>query len=223
MRARKFGKGLKTNGKSKESLDKYNSLTCYWENFKPWQPLIFHFSRYCGNISGGLLSLNFYCIIFSTEMLSLLFALQYQLYWASQVAQGLKNPPTNAGDIRDASLIPGSGWSHEGRHGNPLRYSYLENPMDRGAWQAMVHRAVRSQTRLKWLSTQARIKYILWAMYSFIKYTLTFVAVTVLSKDTVSYKEVSATSSLYNRLYTQKHIKRMRMFCSQVTCFILKK
>ena len=52
----------------------------------------------------------------------------------------VKNPPTNAGDIRDTSSIPGSGRSPVGGHGNPLQYSCLENPMDRGPWWATVHR-----------------------------------------------------------------------------------
>ena len=51
-------------------------------------------------------------------------------------------------DIRDAGSIPGLGRSPAGRHGNPLQYSCLENPMDRGAWQATVHGAAKSQTRL---------------------------------------------------------------------------
>ena len=61
----------------------------------------------------------------------------------------VKNPPANAGDIRDMDLILGSGISTGGGHGNPLQYSYLENPMDRGAWRATVHRVAKSQTRLK--------------------------------------------------------------------------
>ena len=44
-----------------------------------------------------------------------------------------KNLPASAGDVTDAGLIPGSGRSLEGRHGNPFQYSYLENSMDRGA------------------------------------------------------------------------------------------
>ena len=48
----------------------------------------------------------------------------------------VKNLPANAGDIRDVSLIFGSGRSPGGGHGNPLQYSCLENPMDRGAWWA---------------------------------------------------------------------------------------
>ena len=61
----------------------------------------------------------------------------------------VKNPPANAGDIRDESLIPGSGRSLGGGPGNPLPYSCLENPMNRGAWQATVHGVAQSWTRLK--------------------------------------------------------------------------
>ena len=50
-------------------------------------------------------------------------------------------------------VIPGSGRSPGGRHGNPLQYSCLGNPMDRGAWQATVHRVTQSQTQLKQIST----------------------------------------------------------------------
>ena len=52
----------------------------------------------------------------------------------------VKNPPANAGDIRDLGSIIGSGRSPGGGHGNPLQYSCLENPMDREAWQATIHR-----------------------------------------------------------------------------------
>ena len=50
----------------------------------------------------------------------------------------VKNRPANAGDIRNAGSIPGWGRSLGEGNGNPLQYSYLENPMDRGAWQAAV-------------------------------------------------------------------------------------
>ena len=66
-----------------------------------------------------------------------------------------KNPPANAGDIRDADLIPGSGRSPGGGHGNPLQCSCLENPMDRGAWLATIHRVTQSRTQLKRLSTHS--------------------------------------------------------------------
>ena len=58
----------------------------------------------------------------------------------------MKNPPANAGDVRDVGSVPGSGRSPGGGHGNPLQYSYLENPMDRGAWQAAVHRVAPLDT-----------------------------------------------------------------------------
>ena len=64
----------------------------------------------------------------------------------SQAALVVKNPPPNAGDVRDMGLIPGSGRCPGGGHGNPLQYSCLENPMDRGAWGAIVHRVTESQT-----------------------------------------------------------------------------
>ena len=51
---------------------------------------------------------------------------------ASQVVLVVKNPPANAGDVRDVGSIPGFGRSLVGGHGNPLLYSCLENPMDRG-------------------------------------------------------------------------------------------
>ena len=61
----------------------------------------------------------------------------------------VRNTPANAGDMRDAGLSPGSGRFPGGGHGNPLQYSSLENSMDRGAWQATVHRVAKSQTGLK--------------------------------------------------------------------------
>ena len=57
----------------------------------------------------------------------------------------VKNPPANVGDV---GLIPGSGRSPGGGNGNPLQYSCLENPMERGAWWAIVHGVTRSWTQL---------------------------------------------------------------------------
>ena len=56
----------------------------------------------------------------------------------------LKNLLANAGDIKDVHSIPGSGRSPGVGNGNPLQYSWLENPMDGGAWQATVHSAAKS-------------------------------------------------------------------------------
>ena len=67
--------------------------------------------------------------------------------WASQVVPVAKNPSASAGDIRDTGFL-GSGRSPGGGHDNPLQYSYLESPMDRGAWQGTVHGITKSQTKL---------------------------------------------------------------------------
>ena len=66
------------------------------------------------------------------------------------------NLPINAGDARSTGLIPGLGRYPGGEHGNPLWYSCLENPRDRGAWGVTVHRVAKSQTWLKQLSTQSK-------------------------------------------------------------------
>jgi len=63
---------------------------------------------------------------------------------ASKVALMLKNPPDNAGDLRDMSSVPESGRSPEEGDGNPLQYSCLESALDRGSWKATVHRVPKS-------------------------------------------------------------------------------
>ena len=69
---------------------------------------------------------------------------------ASPVVLVVKNPTANARDVRDTGSIPGLGRSPGERHGNPLEYSFLENPRDRDC-QTAVHRVAQSRTRLKWL------------------------------------------------------------------------
>ena len=58
----------------------------------------------------------------------------------------VKNLPANGGDIRDVGSLPGLGRSAGEEHGNPLQFSCLENPMDRGAWWAAVHGVAKSRT-----------------------------------------------------------------------------
>ena len=65
----------------------------------------------------------------------------------------VKNLPAKA-DVRDKGLIPGLGRSPGGEHGNHLQYSCLENPADRGTWQATVYRVAKNQTQWKQLSTK---------------------------------------------------------------------
>ena len=73
-------------------------------------------------------------------------------YWPSQVALMVKNPPANAGDIRNVGSIVGSGTFAGGQHGNLLQYSCLENPMDRRAWWATIHGVTKRWTQLNRLS-----------------------------------------------------------------------
>ena len=73
--------------------------------------------------------------------------------WTSQMVLVVKNLPTNTGDIGDTDFIPGLGRCPGGGHSNPLQYSSLENPMDKGAWQVTVNRVAKSQTWLKGLSS----------------------------------------------------------------------
>ena len=70
---------------------------------------------------------------------------------ASQVVLVLKNLVANAGDLKDTDSIPGLGRSPGEGNGNPHQFSCLENPMDRGEWQATVPGVSKSWTRLKWL------------------------------------------------------------------------
>ena len=68
----------------------------------------------------------------------------------------VENPPANAGDARDMGSTPGLGRSTEVRNGNPLQYSCLGNPMDRGSWWATVYGVAKRWTRLSdWVCTRA--------------------------------------------------------------------
>ena len=81
--------------------------------------------------------------------------LSFEIAQASPGGASVKEPaPADAGNMRDLGSILQSGRFPGRGHGNPLQYSCLENPMDRGAWWATVHRMAKSQTQLKQLSTQ---------------------------------------------------------------------
>ena len=69
--------------------------------------------------------------------------------WASQVGLVVKNLPAKAGDLRHVSSIPRKRRFSRGGYGNPPQLSCLENPLDKGAWWAIVHRVEKSQTQLK--------------------------------------------------------------------------
>ena len=70
--------------------------------------------------------------------------------WASQVALVVKNLPANAVDTGDVGLIPGPSRFTQRGNGNPLQYFCLENPMDRGAWQATVHGVTKRKKNITW-------------------------------------------------------------------------
>ena len=78
-----------------------------------------------------------YCICSSSSVTPASFNSYLYKGRASQVVIMVKNPPANAGDTRDAGSIPRLGRFPGGEHGNPLQSSYLENPINRGAWQAV--------------------------------------------------------------------------------------
>ena len=74
--------------------------------------------------------------------------------WGYPGGAGGKEPPCQCRlEVRDTGSVPGLGRSSGGRHGNPLQYPCLENPMDRGAWRTTVHKVSQSRTRVKQIST----------------------------------------------------------------------
>ena len=86
----------------------------------------------------------------------------YEFHYSRKlISLVVKNLPANAGDVRDAGSSPRSGKKIPlRRHGNPLQYSCLENPMNRGTWWATAHKISKSQTCLKRLSMTQEEPYI---------------------------------------------------------------
>ena len=74
------------------------------------------------------------------------FTSSYTSMWDIPGGASVKHPLVNAGDIRDTTLIPGLRRFPGGGHDNPLQYSHLENPVNRGDWQATVLRLAKSRT-----------------------------------------------------------------------------
>ena len=100
---------------------------------------------------------------------------------AFQVAHVVKNLPANAGVLRDAGLIPGSGRSPGTGHGKPLQYSCLENPIDREAWPTTAHRVAQSQTWLKWLNTHTPCHFLHREPFQFLSYLFFLLSLFILS------------------------------------------
>ena len=76
----------------------------------------------------------------------------------------VKNPPANAGDIGDMGSIPGLGKSPGGGHGDPLQYSCLETPMDRGAWRVTVPGVAELDMRTHWVTSILLSIDVLWEL-----------------------------------------------------------
>ena len=84
---------------------------------------------------------------------SLCQAFKSVILWASQLALVVRHSPASAEDLREAGAIPELGRSPGGRHGNSLQYC-LENPKDRGAWEASVHRVAKRSDTTAYHTTQ---------------------------------------------------------------------
>ena len=74
--------------------------------------------------------------------------MSHNQYFGLSGVSEVKNSPDNAGDAGNSGSIPGLGRSPGGGNGSPLQYSYLENPMDRGAWRATIRGVAKSWTQL---------------------------------------------------------------------------
>ena len=112
-----------------------------------------HFLLVCGSLLQFLNSALWWWILnFDTICNFFLHLVLFVFTLGFSGGSGVKEPSCNAGDTEDAGSIPGSGRAPEGGHGLPLQHSCLENPMDRGAWWATVHRVAKSRTRLQRLS-----------------------------------------------------------------------
>ena len=103
--------------------------------------------------------MSYFSLFFFFLKLAYIFPIFKNTYRYSGLTQWLssKESACNAEVVGDTGLIPGYRRSLGGGHGNPLQYSCLESPMDKGVWQATVHRVTKSRTWLKWLSRQACI------------------------------------------------------------------
>ena len=84
-----------------------------------------------------------------------------------------KNLPASSGDIRDMGSIPGRGRSPREGNGNPLQYSGLKNPMDRGAWRAIVHRVTKESDTIQKVLSTGKIKSCIINLRSFLVYIYT--------------------------------------------------
>ena len=117
---------------------------------------------------------------------------------ASQVALVVKNVPSNAGNVRDAGLIPESGRSLEVGHGNPLQYSCLENPHGQGSLVGYSPQGCKESDKTEQLST-AQLCISIW-LYKFVLRTFTHLCCLIF----VCFRSQSIDQTLYKHTYKQR-------------------
>ena len=126
--------------------------------------------------------------------------------WVSQVVLVVKNPPASAGGTRDTHSIPGSGRSPGGDHGNPLQYSCLENPTDKGAWWATV------SWRVGHNGSDLICRHALWSLYTAIyTYIWLFSVADLLSQ--MHFNNFFYTQSAPPHIYCFNIIFYIMLFC----------
>ena len=124
----------------------FHGLYSPWDH-KEWENIENYSKQRCIFLSQALgVEIKFSLHLSRFEFCYYIMTLRHHKLRASRLVLVVKNSPPNAGDTREVGLIPGLGRPPEGGHGNPLQYSGLENPMDRGAWQTTVHGFAKSQT-----------------------------------------------------------------------------
>ena len=123
-------------------------------NRKIMQGILLYYMLLHNVIKYASVSTLFFFNLSSVAFFFFSIAFYYLFIWAFQV---VKNPPADAGDIRNMGLISQLGRSPGGGHGKPCQCSCLENPMDRGTWPAIVLRVAKSWTQLKQLSTHTSL------------------------------------------------------------------
>ena len=119
--------------------------------------LVFQYFLMFGHVLNITWERNHSCILIPYVHISISISLSIYIYMGFPIDTVVKNLPANVGDTRDMGLIPGSGRSPGGGNGNPLQCSCPDNPRDREAWWATVHRVATRWTQLKRLSMHAYI------------------------------------------------------------------
>ena len=140
-------------------------LTFYFEKISDkikstnqYKQFMFTFIQISKTVESFILASSFFLLSQEFFLKHLIISFWIMLWYPSTGSPhgtSSKEPTCSAGDTRDSALIPGLGRFPGGGNGNPLRYSCLQNLMDRGAWWAIVHRVAKSWTQLKRLSMHA--------------------------------------------------------------------